>query len=87
MDAPAAIEDRQDIGVDVDDHLQLGASQHDGLCAFLFEHGDDGLQFAFGLAGGFAEQQFVVDDPVQRLDPLHVGWQQLDVARETSFWR
>ena len=72
-----AVVDRQYVGIDVDDQLQLGAGEHDRVRAVLLLHRDHRLQRALGVARDFAQHELVVDDPVERLDVVEVGRQQV----------
>ena len=77
---PGAIVNRQHIGIDIDDHFQLGAAQDHRFRAVLLQIGDDRLEFTLGLTAGLAEQQFIVDDPVECLNEAHFRGQQFDIA-------
>ena len=76
------VEDRQDVGLGVDEQVELGAGQHDRLGPVLGEVGDDRLQLALALAADPAEHRLVIDDAVDDIDDLRLG--RLSVRNENN---
>ena len=80
VDARAVV-DRQHIGVDVHHHLELGAGEHDRLGAACSFSVIMVLSARSASRVALPDHQLVVDDPVERLDVVEVGRQQVDAVR------